>query len=62
MSFRPAKGACRSVDVGRPAGALACAADGGVVLAVAGGFARLDWNRAVSTCWPRSKETVRRTA
>jgi sugar lactone lactonase YvrE len=25
-------------------GALACAADGGVVLAVAGGFARLDWD------------------
>jgi sugar lactone lactonase YvrE len=42
-SFRPAEGACRSVDVGQPVGALACAADGGVMLAVAGGFARLDW-------------------
>jgi len=41
-SFRPGKGACRSVDVGRPVGALAGAAAGGVVLAVAGGFARLD--------------------
>jgi sugar lactone lactonase YvrE len=42
-AFRPGAGACRSVDVGRPVGALASAADGGVVLAVAGGFARLDW-------------------
>jgi sugar lactone lactonase YvrE len=42
-AFRPEKGACRSVDVGRPVGALACAADGTVVLAVAGGFARLHW-------------------
>jgi sugar lactone lactonase YvrE len=43
-SFMPAKAACRSVDVHRPVGALAGAADGGVVLAVAGGFARLDWD------------------
>jgi sugar lactone lactonase YvrE len=43
-SFRPAKGACRSVDARRPVGALASTADGGVVLAVAGGFARLDWD------------------
>jgi sugar lactone lactonase YvrE len=43
-AFRPGAGACRSVDVGRPVGALAGDADGGVVLAVAGGFARLDWN------------------
>lgn len=42
-SFRPGKAACRSVDVGRPVGALTLAADGGVVLALAGGFARLDW-------------------
>jgi sugar lactone lactonase YvrE len=42
-AFRPEKGACRSVDVGRPVGALVCAADGGIVLAVADGFARLDW-------------------
>jgi sugar lactone lactonase YvrE len=42
-AFLPAKAACRSVDAGRPVGALACEGDGGVVLAVAGGFARLDW-------------------
>jgi sugar lactone lactonase YvrE len=42
-AFRPGHSACRSVDVGRPVGALACTADGGIVLAVAGGFARLDW-------------------
>ena len=42
-AFRPGAGGCRSVDAGRPVGALACAADGGVLLAVAGGFARLDW-------------------
>ena len=41
-SFRPDRGACRYVDAGRPVGALACAADGSVALAVAGGFARLD--------------------
>lgn len=48
-SFRPAKGACRSVDARRPVGALACAADGGVVLAVAGGFARLDFDSGTVT-------------
>jgi sugar lactone lactonase YvrE len=42
-AFTPATSACRSVDAGRPVGARACAADGGMVLAVAGGFARLDW-------------------
>jgi len=42
-AFTPGKGACRNVDAGRPVGALACATDGAVVLAVAGGFARLDW-------------------
>lgn len=42
-AFRPAAKGCRSVDVGRPVGALAGTADGGLVLAVAGGFARLDW-------------------
>ena len=42
-AFQPATASCRSVDVGRPVGALTLAADGGVVLAVAGGFARLDW-------------------
>lgn len=42
-AFRPSTGECRHVDVGRPVGALACARDGSVVLAVAGGFARLDW-------------------
>ena len=41
-SFRPDRGACRHVNAGRPVGALACAADGRVVLAGAGGFARLD--------------------
>ncbi len=52
-AFRPEKGACRSVDVGRPVGALACAADGTVVLAVAGGFARLHWkSRRVETLAP----------
>jgi len=43
-AFRPGHAACRSVDVGRPVGALAGTADGGIVLAVAGGFARLDWD------------------
>ena len=43
-AYTPARAGCRSVDVGRPVGALAGAADGGVVLAVAGGFARLDWD------------------
>ena len=43
-AFRPAGAACRNVDVGRPVGALAGAADGSIVLAVAGGFARLDWD------------------
>jgi sugar lactone lactonase YvrE len=42
-AFLPATASCRSVDVGRPVGALTVAADGGVVLAMAGGFARLDW-------------------
>jgi sugar lactone lactonase YvrE len=41
-AFRPEAGVCRSVDVGRPVGALVGAADGGLVLAVAGGFARFD--------------------
>jgi sugar lactone lactonase YvrE len=48
-SFRPAKGACRSVDARRPVGALACAEGGGVVLAVAGGFARLDFDSGTVT-------------
>src|SRR5262249_34046754 len=43
-AFRPDRHACRNVPVGRPVGAVAGAADGGVVLAVAGGFARLDWD------------------
>ena len=51
-AFTPSTGACRNVAVGRPVGALACTAatdrlvgcgrDGSLVLAVAGGFARLD--------------------
>src|SRR5262249_31664867 len=41
-SFRPARGACRSLSIGRPVGALACAADGRLVLALAGGCARRD--------------------
>jgi sugar lactone lactonase YvrE len=41
-AFTPSTHACRNVAVGRPVGALACAADGRVVLAVAGGFGRLD--------------------
>ena len=45
-SFRPDRGTCRHVNAGRPVGALACAADGGVALAVAGGFARLDLESA----------------
>ena len=43
-AFSPARAGCRSVDVGRPVGALAGRADGGLVLAVADGFARLDWD------------------
>jgi sugar lactone lactonase YvrE len=43
-AFSPARAGCRSVDVGRPVGALAGTVDGGVILAVAGGFARLDWD------------------
>jgi sugar lactone lactonase YvrE len=43
-AFTPSTGACRNRSVGRPVGALACTAtpDGSAVLAVAGGFARLD--------------------
>jgi sugar lactone lactonase YvrE len=41
-AFRPSTGACRNFAVGRPVSALACGSDGRVVLAVAGGFARLD--------------------
>jgi sugar lactone lactonase YvrE len=41
-AFTPSNGACRNVAVGQPVGALACASDGSLVLAVAGGFARLD--------------------
>jgi sugar lactone lactonase YvrE len=51
-AFTPATGQCRNFAVGRPVGALACtaaldgvgggASDGSLVLAVAGGFARLD--------------------
>jgi sugar lactone lactonase YvrE len=41
-AFTPSTGACRNVAVGRPVGALACCRDGSLVLAVAGGFARLD--------------------
>jgi sugar lactone lactonase YvrE len=43
-AFSPATHACRNVAVARPVGAVACAADGGLVLAVKGGFARLDWD------------------
>lgn len=41
-AFTPSTGACRNFAVGRPVGALACATDGTLVLAVAGGFAHLD--------------------
>jgi sugar lactone lactonase YvrE len=41
-AFTPSTGACRNVAVGRPVGALASGRDGSLVLAVAGGFARLD--------------------
>ena len=41
-AFTPSTGACRNVAVGQPVGALACRSDGSLVLAVAGGFARLD--------------------
>jgi sugar lactone lactonase YvrE len=41
-AFTPSTGQCRNFAVGRPVGALACASDGSLVLAVAGGFARLD--------------------
>jgi sugar lactone lactonase YvrE len=43
-ALRPAQHACRNVEVGRPVGAVAGAADGGLILAAAGGFARLDWD------------------
>jgi sugar lactone lactonase YvrE len=48
-AFRPDKHACWSVDVGKPVGALAGAADGSLVLAVAGGFARLDFESGHTT-------------
>ncbi|HET6898685.1 MAG TPA: SMP-30/gluconolactonase/LRE family protein [Vicinamibacteria bacterium] len=48
-AFRPDKHACWSVDVGKPVGALAGAADGSLVLAVAGGFARLDFEAGRTT-------------
>jgi len=48
-AFRPDKGACWSVDVGKPVGALAGAPDGSVVLAVAGGFARLEFDSGRTT-------------
>jgi sugar lactone lactonase YvrE len=41
-AFTPSTGACRNVSVGRTVGALACTSDGTLVLAVAGGFGRLD--------------------
>ena len=41
-AFTPSTGACRNIAVGRPVGALASCRDGSLVLAVAGGFARLD--------------------
>jgi len=41
-AFTPSTGACRNVAVGQPVGALASCRDGSLVLAVAGGFARLD--------------------
>jgi sugar lactone lactonase YvrE len=41
-AFAPSTGECRNVAVGRPVGALASASDASLVLAVAGGFARLD--------------------
>jgi sugar lactone lactonase YvrE len=41
-AFTPSTGACRNVAVGQPVGALAGGRDGRLVLAVAGGFARLD--------------------
>jgi sugar lactone lactonase YvrE len=40
--FRPQTGACRSLDVGRPVGAVALSTRGGLVLAVPEGFIRLD--------------------
>lgn len=40
-SFTPSAGACRNVSVGQPVGALACDDEGGLVLAVRDGFARL---------------------
>ena len=40
--FRPDTGACRTVEVGRPTGAAALSARGGLVLAVPEGFIRLD--------------------
>lgn len=41
-AFTPSSRACRNHSVGRPVGAVALASDGTLVLAVAGGFARLD--------------------
>jgi sugar lactone lactonase YvrE len=41
-AFTPSTGACRNVAVHQPVGALASCRDGSLVLAVAGGFARLD--------------------
>jgi sugar lactone lactonase YvrE len=41
-AFTPSTGACRNVAVHQPVGALASGRDGSLVLAVAGGFARLD--------------------
>jgi len=41
-AFTPSTGACRNVAVHQPVGALAGGHDGSLVLAVAGGFARLD--------------------
>jgi len=40
-SFHPAAHSCRNQSVGQPVGALAVAEDGGLVLAVRDGFARL---------------------
>ena len=48
-AFRPDKGACRNVGVGKPVGALAGARDGSLVLAVADGFARLDFKSGATT-------------
>ena len=45
--FRPDTGACRTVEVGRPVGAAALSAGGGLVLAVPEGFTRLDLDSGV---------------